>query len=111
MSQWSVTPHQVGLPSIPSLDGLLVRTASGDADAFADLYDRVAPRLLGFIRRFVADPQEAEDVAFDVFLDVWRRAARFDPRHGSALAWILQSAHGRAVSGETGTGAEIALSA
>ncbi|GLK17844.1 sigma factor [Herbiconiux flava] len=111
MSQWSVTPDQAGLPSIPSLDGLLVRTASGDADAFADLYDRVAPRLLGFIRRFVADPQEAEDVAFEVFVDVWRRAARFDPRHGSALAWILQSAYGLAAGGETGAGAEIALSA
>lgn len=111
MSQWSVTPDQAGLPSIPSLDALLVRTAGGDADAFAELYDRVAPRVLGFIRQFVADPEGAEGVAFDVFVDVWRRAARFDPRHGSALAWILQSAHGRAAGSGTGADADVALSA
>jgi hypothetical protein len=119
MSQWSVTPHDGSLPSIAPLDALLARTAEGDAEAFAELYDRVAPRVLGFIRQFVADPQQGEGVCFDVFVDVWRRASRFDPRHGSALAWILQSAHGRAVAAASGSGSgsgsgsedEIAISA
>ncbi|MCS5716287.1 hypothetical protein NVV95_17205 [Herbiconiux sp. CPCC 205716] len=102
-------PHRSPEQSSP-LETLLARTADGDTDAFAELYDRTAPRVLGFIRQFVADPQQAEAVCLDVFVNAWHRSAHFDPRHGSALAWILQDAHVRA-AGTAGTDHEIALSA
>ena len=41
------------------------------------------------------DRAAAEDLVQDVFLAVWRNAARFDPERGTARAWILQIAHFR----------------
>ena len=39
----------------PAIDDLLERTATGDQAAFGELYDRLAPRVLGLIRRLVVD--------------------------------------------------------
>ena len=43
------------------------------------------------------DPAQAEEVAQEAFLEVWRTATRFDPDRGSAVSWILTIAHRRAV--------------
>jgi RNA polymerase sigma-70 factor (ECF subfamily) len=71
--------------------------AGGDEKAFARLYDLVAPRVYGLIRRVLRDPAQAEEVAQEVLVEVWRTAARFDPERGSALSWICTIAHRRAV--------------
>jgi RNA polymerase sigma-70 factor (ECF subfamily) len=81
----------------PDVTGLLRRTARGDEAAFAQLYDRTAARVYGLVLRVVRDPAQAEEVAQEVFVDVWRSAARFDPGRGSGIAWILALAHRRAV--------------
>ncbi|MEO5834467.1 MAG: sigma factor [Nakamurella sp.] len=54
-------------------------------------------RVLSSCRRLLTDRTEAEDVAQDVFLEVWMKAANFDAAGGSATAWILGIAHHRAV--------------
>ena len=79
------------------LDDLLARTATGDQQAFSALYDQTAPRILGLIRRVLIDPAQSEEVAQEVFLEVWRSAARFDPNRGRALTWIMTMAHRRAI--------------
>lgn len=76
---------------------LLRRTTVGDAAAFEQLYVVFAPRVYGIALRVVRDPDHAEEIAQEVFLEVWRRASRFDPSRGSAAAWILALAHSRAV--------------
>lgn len=73
------------------------RVAGGDQDAFADLYDAVAPRVYGLVRRVVRDPTLSEDVAQEALVEVWRTAARFDAARGSAAGWIFTIAHRRAV--------------
>ncbi|MGR0319113.1 ECF RNA polymerase sigma factor SigK [Agromyces sp. ZXT2-3] len=83
--------------SAPTLDDLLVATGSGDRAAFGDLYDRTAARIFGLVRRVVIDPAQAEEVAQDVFLEVWQTAPRFDPGRGSAISWMFTLAHRRAV--------------
>jgi RNA polymerase sigma-70 factor, ECF subfamily len=80
-----------------SLERVLAEVARGDEAAFAALYDRAAPAVLGTVRRVLRDPAQSEEVMQEVLLEVWRSAARFDPATGSASAWIAMMAHRRAV--------------
>src|SRR5262245_15881096 len=85
-------------PATPvSADDLLRRVARGDEAAFASLYDTVSPPVYGLARRVVRDPAQAEEVAQEALVEVWRTAARFDPSRGSATSWILTITHRRAV--------------
>lgn len=86
-------------PSPPPSEAgdLLSAVARGDEHAFGRLYDLVAPRVYGLVRRVLRDPAQAEEVAQEVLVEVWRMAARFDPERGSASSWILTIAHRRAV--------------
>ena len=76
---------------------LMARVARGDTDAFAHLYDQMAPRVFGLIRRVLRNPAQSEEVTQEVFLEIWRHSARFDPSKGSALSWMLTIAHRKAV--------------
>lgn len=76
---------------------LLHAVARGDESAFGRLYDLVAPRVYGLIRRVLRDPSQAEEVTQEVLVEVWRTAARFDGARGSATAWVFTIAHRRAV--------------
>ncbi len=84
-------------PAPPDLDNILKRVAAGDQNAFATLYDAIAPRAYGLIRRITRDPALAEEVTQDALVEVWRTASRFDTERGSAVGWILSIAHHRAV--------------
>jgi len=79
------------------VDELMSQVADGDQDAFAALYDAVAPRVYGLIRRVVRDAALAEEVAQEALVEVWRNASRFDRARGSAAGWIFTIAHRRAV--------------
>ncbi|MFD8488974.1 sigma-70 family RNA polymerase sigma factor [Streptomyces sp. NPDC059712] len=78
-------------------DELLTLVADGDQKAFEELYGLVSGPVFGLVRRVVRDPAQSEEVTQEVLLELWRSAARFDPRRGSALSWILTVAHRRAV--------------
>lgn len=45
----------------------------------------------------IRDPARAEEIAQEVFIQVWQTAVRFEPARGSAKSWILTLAHRRAV--------------
>ena len=75
----------------------LLQVADGDHDAFSEVYDVVSPRVYGIALRVIGDPHQAEEVAQETLVEVWRNAARFDAAKGSASAWISTMAHHRAV--------------
>jgi RNA polymerase sigma-70 factor, ECF subfamily len=81
----------------PSLEDLLQRVAGGDRRAFADLYDRTAPRLFGMVKRLLRDHAQSEEVTQEVYLEVWQTASRYEPAKGGGIAWMLTMAHRRAV--------------
>ena len=81
----------------PELAGLLAASARGDQQAFASLYDRTSARVYGMVLRVIRDPAQAAEVTQDVYLQLWREAARFDPALGTVLSWLLLLAHRRAV--------------
>lgn len=79
------------------VDDLVRRVARGDSAAFDELYDELSPAVHGLARRVVRDPARAEDVTQEVFLEVWRKATRFDEGLGKARTWVMTIAHRRAV--------------
>lgn len=81
----------------PDLRELVRRVALGDQQAFGGVYDAVAGPVLGLVRRVLRDPAQSEEVAQEVLLEVWRKAAQYRPDRGEVLAWVLTIAHRRAV--------------
>jgi len=81
----------------PSDVELMRRVAGGDREAFAALYDRLAPRVFGLALHLLRNRGDAEDVLQETFLRVWGRAATFDPRKCPPEGWVLMIARCRAV--------------
>lgn len=86
-----------GPTSGPDLAVLLKRCALGDEAAFGAFYDATSTRIFGLVLRILRDRAQAEEVTQEVFLDLWRQSARFDPRRGSAVSWAMTIAHRAAV--------------
>lgn len=80
-----------------SLRVLMDRTARGDQEAFAEVYDRTSGQVLRLIHDIVSDRAAAEEVLQAAYLDVWRCAGEGAAVSGSVLGWIAEIAHGRAV--------------
>jgi RNA polymerase sigma-70 factor, ECF subfamily len=76
---------------------LVALSAHGHEDAFAELYDLTADRIYGVVLRVLRSPDHAAEVTQEVFIEVWRQAARYSPEKGSVLAWMTTMAHRRAV--------------
>ena len=87
-----------GPPRLSSdLDALVRRVARGDRAAFASVYDLTKSRVFGLVVRVLRDAGYSEETTQEIYLEVWRTAAEFDPAKGSALAWLMTMAHRRAV--------------
>lgn len=80
-----------------SKEELLSRVARGDQAAFGELYDQVAPRVLGLVKRLLIDHSQSEEVTQEIFLEIWQTASRYEASRGGALTWIMTMAHRRAV--------------
>ncbi len=98
-----LTPEPTGTPQgVPVAPGdvlsdLLRRSARGDQQAFAQLYDATSSRIFGLALRVVRDPAQAEEVVQEAFLEVWKTSTRFDSDRGSALSWLMTITHRKAV--------------
>ncbi len=74
---------------------LISRARAGDESAFAQLVTEHAARVYGALRRFGLDPQEADEVAQEVFLRAWRGLARFEER-AQFSTWLYRIAFNEA---------------
>lgn len=81
----------------PGLEELLLQSGRGDVEAFAGVYDELAPRVYGLATRLLGDAAAAEAVTVEAFLEAWRRAPSYDPTTSSAAAWVLVLSHRLAV--------------
>src|SRR5437016_3872257 len=72
-----------------SVEELMQQATTGRLDAMAILFDRYHRLVFDVAFRIVRDPGEAEDVVQNVFLDVFRAMANFDPRKGILKVWVL----------------------
>ena len=76
---------------------LIERIAAGDKLAMRALFSRHQTRVFRFLCGILRDQSLAEDVVTDVFIDVWRQAARFEGR-SSVSTWVLAIARFKALS-------------
>ncbi len=74
---------------------LLPRVAGGDEAAVREVLARYGGIVWSLARR--SDPQDAEDAVQEIFLDLWKSAARFDPAIASELAFIAMIARRRLI--------------
>lgn len=80
-----------------SKEELLGRVAQGDEEAFGELYDLIASRVLGLVQRLLVDHAQSEEVTQEIFLEIWQTASRYEALRGGASTWIMTMAHRRAV--------------
>ena len=78
----------------PALVALVV---DGDGSALEALYGRYGRASYSLARRILNDEQLAQDVVQEVFLTVWRDAAKFDATRGGFSTWLLTMTHHKSV--------------
>jgi RNA polymerase sigma-70 factor, ECF subfamily len=104
----TIHPHRIEAPrtapaGAPALvpaasdEALIARIAAGDKLAMRALFARHHLRIYRFVLRFIRDPQLAEELISEVFLDVWRHAGKFEGR-SAAATWLLGIARFKALS-------------
>ena len=71
-------------------EALVAGYATGDPDVARVFVRRFQDRVYGLALAITRDRQAAQEVAQDAFLRAWRYGASYDPRRGSATAWLLR---------------------
>jgi RNA polymerase sigma-70 factor (ECF subfamily) len=79
-------------------DQLMVQLQAGVNDALAVLFERYHRMVFSIALKIVRDRGEAEDVMQNVFLEIFRSVAQFDPARGTTKVWFLQYAYHRAIN-------------
>ena len=75
---------------------LIAGIVSGNKEAMNEIYKTYAPALNGFVRLFLADPNDVSDIIHDTMLEVWRKADRFEGR-SSLKTWIFSIAKNKSI--------------
>ena len=76
---------------------MLAHAARGDQQAFAQLYDRLSGPLYSLAVKMLGDVNEAQDAVQDVFVQVWRRAASYDPAQSTVFSWAMLMTRSRII--------------
>lgn len=79
-----LVPAAVSTAQIP----ILTRLAAGEARAMNLCIDQYGSLVWGLVRRQVKDTAEAEDLVQEVFTEIWKKAASFDPKIASESTFI-----------------------
>jgi RNA polymerase sigma-70 factor (ECF subfamily) len=76
---------------------VLQRVAGGDSTAIRECIDQHGALVWSLARRLSRTPSDAEDATQEIFLDIWRSAARFDASQGSEKVFIAMIARRRLI--------------
>jgi RNA polymerase sigma-70 factor (ECF subfamily) len=87
---------QPGVSSVPD-EALMKAVSRRRYDALAELYDRHGKRLRATIDGVVHEEGEADDVLQEIFIQIWEEAARYSPKAGKPLGWMVTIARRRAI--------------
>ncbi len=70
---------------------------SRDKEAFSRLFSHFAPRVKGYLMRGGATASQAEEIAQETMVTVWRKAHLFDPKKASASTWLFTIARNQRI--------------
>lgn len=93
----ALAPRRAAEPDAAPLIALLDRIVLKDQQALADLYDRTTGRVYGLALRITRSEALAEEIAGDVYLQVWKTAASYSQERGHPLAWLMVMTRSRAL--------------
>lgn len=85
------------LPCPPELAALVAGVVAGEQRALERFYRLTVSKVFGLALRVVRCRATAEEVAEDVYVQVWHSAASFDPQRGTPLGWVLTICRSRAI--------------
>lgn len=80
-----------------AVEPLLPRIAAGDERAVRDCVARYGPLVWSLARRWSPDGGDAEDAVQEIFIDLWRTAARYDASRTSEAGWVAMIARRRLI--------------
>jgi RNA polymerase sigma-70 factor (ECF subfamily) len=83
--------------STPPPEDLLPAVARGEAAAVKACLDRYGALVWSLARRMCRSGADAEDAVQEIFVSVWKNAARFDPEKGSEVTFIATIARRRLI--------------
>jgi RNA polymerase sigma-70 factor (ECF subfamily) len=83
---------------------LLPRIARGEADAVEACLKRYAPLVWSLAKRLTRDPSALEELVQEIFIDVWKSAARFDAAKASEATFIALIARRRVIDRQRQSG-------
>jgi RNA polymerase sigma-70 factor (ECF subfamily) len=78
-------------------DSILHRVAAGDSAAVNECLERYGGLVWSLARRFAKRGDDAEDAAQDVFIELWKKAERFDPSIASEMTFVAMIARRRLI--------------
>lgn len=67
---------------------LMARIREGDFEAFGQLVEIHQRSVIGTVAKMLGSPTEAEDIAQQVFLRIWKSAARYEPQ-AKFTTWLF----------------------
>ena len=79
------------------MSSILGRVAAGDLDATRECIDRYGGLVWTIARDFLRVPADAEDAVQDIFLSLWKNAARFDETKSSEKSFVVMVARRRLI--------------
>jgi RNA polymerase sigma-70 factor, ECF subfamily len=91
-----VRGHRRRYPLLTDED-LISLVGAGDALAFSALHDRHSRATYSLARRLTGDEQDAEDLAQEAFLKVWRSAGSYRIQRGSVRTWMLSMVRNQSI--------------
>ena len=80
-----------------TIDPLLPAVAAGDRMAMESCLERYEGLVWALARRVLGPTAEAEDVVQEIFIELWRSAARFNPMAGSEATFVATIARRRLI--------------
>ena len=76
---------------------LISKIAKGCESALKKLYDNTISQVYGLAYKIVNNKPDADEVAMDVFKQIWNKAADYQPGRGSPSAWLITVTRSRAI--------------